>query len=639
VGGLTARESPSLTLPERPPDSITLWDSSSDPSEQSGLVYRWNGYGEAGSIYSLLRYVERHGERLRPKYLALIHELGERRINGKRVIDHLALEDGLSYWWMTLLVEKSVYKSPSIVDAIRLLAIEEIVVQKGPRAFRLVSANRVLHEVLGGLCRRLGVVYEWKRLPNRSSRRPGFQSTYAALPQPVQALVSLALHLVRRWPLRKAKNPGWFDDEGSLFFCSYFLHLDREALANGNFLPQYWGGLPNMLAVKGHRTNWLHHYLESSVAPTAAVALDAVRSFNRDCQAQGFHSFLNAYLSLRVVPRVLRRWLKLWFISWRLIEIKHTLSPTGSKLSFWPLIQGDWHASMRGSVAIKNLLWIELFGRALRDLPRQQRGLFLCENQAWERAFIHAWHKHGHGQLIAVAHATIRFWDLRYFIDPRTVRSPHPYPMPRAELVALNGKAAVDAYVSSGYPTDAVVECEALRYGYLDDLRSSLAPRRPPGNAIKVLILGDYLPSCTMKMLSLLEAALALSTRPAEYTFKPHAGFSVKSTDFPSLRMRVVTDPLPTILRDFDVAYASNMTSAAVDAYLMGVPVIVMLDETELNFSPLRDRTGARFAGTPRELAEALERGGPAVARDAEVGDFFFLDSALPRWRRLLDIA
>jgi hypothetical protein len=67
-----------------------------DPLPKGGLVYRWNGYEKAGSIHSLLRYVETHGDRLRAKYLALIHEVGERRIDGKRIIDHLALEDGLS---------------------------------------------------------------------------------------------------------------------------------------------------------------------------------------------------------------------------------------------------------------------------------------------------------------------------------------------------------------------------------------------------------------------------------------------------------------------------------------------------------------------------------------------------------------
>ena len=80
------------------------------------------------------------------------------------------------------------------------------------------------------------------------------------------------------------------------------------------------------------------------------------------------------------------------------------------------------------------------------------------------------------------------------------------------------------------------------------------------------------------------------------------------------------------------------MTSAAVDAYLAGLPVVVMLDETELNFSPLRGQPGVRFVGTPEELADALQAGHGATAYP-DRKDFFFLDPALPRWRRLLSIA
>src|SRR3990172_7308266 len=119
---------------------------------------------------------------------------------------------------------------------------------------------------------------------------------------------------------------------------------------------------------------------------------------------------------------------------------------------------------MQGPVAISNLLWIELFDVALRDLPHQKKGLYLCENQAWERAFIHAWRKYSHGQLIAVAHSTVRFWDLRYFTDPRTIRSSDKNSMPQPDLIALNGKAAIDAYRSMDFPQTAFAECEALRY-------------------------------------------------------------------------------------------------------------------------------------------------------------------------------
>ena len=92
---------------------IILWDSNTKPPQHPGLTYTWDGYSEQETVRSLYRYVEAHGERLREKYLSWIHELGQSRIRKKRLIDHLVIQDGLSYWWMTLFVEKSPWKSPA----------------------------------------------------------------------------------------------------------------------------------------------------------------------------------------------------------------------------------------------------------------------------------------------------------------------------------------------------------------------------------------------------------------------------------------------------------------------------------------------------------------------------------------------
>jgi surface carbohydrate biosynthesis protein (TIGR04326 family) len=274
----------------------------------------------------------------------------------------------------------------------------------------------------------------------------------------------------------------------------------------------------------------------------------------------------------------------------------------------------------------------------MRDLPPQKKGLYLFENQAWERALIHAWRKNGHGQLIAVQHSMIRFWDLRYFPDPRTVRSSDPYPMPQADLVALNGKAAVDAYLSLDYPKQAIAECEALRYGHLNNIRAGRSSRKAKGSPVKVLIVGDYMSSANIRILQLLEAAAPQMSDSLAYTMKPHPNLPVKATEYPSLHLKVVTAPLGEILHDFDIAYCSNLTSAAVDAYLAGLPVVVVLDDTELNLSPLRGESGVSFVSTPEELAKALRTSTcECAATNPNPSSFFFLNPELPRWSHLLD--
>ncbi|MBU87539.1 MAG: hypothetical protein CL722_00830 [Chloroflexi bacterium] len=611
--------------------SLKLGSDSSEPLEQ---FYHWDDHEETDSVYSLQRYVERHGNRLRDKYLSWVHDLGESRIAERRLIDHLVFEDGLSYWWMTLIVEKSDYKSP-IRDIIYLIAIREIISDQKPTKIRLVNSNLSVSEALSGLCMNLNITYEWEQLSDSLPPRLDFRYIFHALPHSVQALIGLARHMWCRWPFRKAKKTSWFGGDKSLFLCSYFSHVDTNLANKGKFHSYYWEGLHEVMRKLGISGNWLQHYFPHDAVPSPQKALNWVQSFNKKRRDQGFHTFLDTYLSWRIVMRVLKRWFRLMRISRDLSEIKHVFSLHGSGLSLWPLMREDWYNSMCGRVAIDNLLYIELFDVALSDLPHQKMGLYLCENQSWERALIHAWRKHRHGQLIAVWHGMTRFWDLRFFAGSRTVKSSKLYPMPQADLIALNGKMAIDTYLSAGYPKKSVVECEALRYCYLDKVRAGTRKQKKT-KKIKVLIFGDYLPSCTIKTLQLLEAALPHMTVSATYTIKPHPAFHINPDDYPSLNLEIVTDHLEKILYNFDIAYSANRTSAAVDAYIVGLKVVVMLDNTELNFSPLRGQSDARFVNTPEGLAEALQTAGQNKIDRSEKSDFLFLDPELQRWKKLL---
>ena len=617
--------------------SMTLWDSNADLPKHLGLVYLWNGYIEEGSTHSLLSYAEAHGDRLRSKYLNWIHELGESRIDNKSLIEHLAFEEGLSYWWMTLFVEKSPYKSP-ITDAIRLMALEEVVVHEKPEKVHLISANRSLHEAVKGLCQSLVVDYEWESLPIDRCRSIGIKYVYRALPQFVQGLITLARYVWKHWSLRRAESSGWFGGDKAIFFCSYFFNIAPDLAEKGHFHSRYWEGLHRLMSDMGLRGNWMQLYDFHNPEPDLSVAMKWIQGFNIDCQKEGFHTFLDVYLSWSIVLRVLKRWIKLNIINRRFSGIKRAFRPQGSHISLWPCMRGDWHASLGGSVAISNLLWIELFDKALHELPHQNKGFYLCENQAWERALVHAWRKHGHGCLVAVPHSTVSFWDLRHFSDLRSIQSTQTYSMPKPDMIALNGKVAVDAYLTTAYPKGAIVESEALRYQYLNDFSAEHRSRKRNNNIIKVLILGDYMPLCTNKMLQLLEAMTSnTSTLTATYTLKPHPAYLIEKGAYPSLDLKVIREPLGDILHDFDIAYASSMTSAAVDAYLAGLPVVVMLDEMKLNFSPLRGQLNVDFVSTAEELLEAIQSPGQNCEAKPNCDDFFFLDQDLPRWKRLLE--
>lgn len=624
--------------------SVVVWDRKDDPPNRMGEVLYWRSCVQSDSVRSVPHYLEEHAYRLRAKFLAFIHDLGETRIEGKRVIDHLDIGGGFSFWWMTQLAEKSPCKSPRVYDCLRLLALEEILVYRKPSDLTLHSSDQDLARAIRQLCRKLQITFVWQR-DKPSKQKWSLRRLYRGLPYPVQGLISL-YDLVLRWPLRKLKKPQWFSGESAIFLCSYFIHLDPASCTQGRFYSRQWEVLPKYLHDGGRQTNWIQRFLFSPVVPDTRTGLDWLRKFNDDADSQGCHTFLDSYLTWNIVAKVLKNWWWLNTVAWRLNHIQSAFYPKGSAAWLWPILKCDWKTSLSGPVGISNCLSLELFDAALKDIPHQEMGLYLCENQAWERALLRAWRRHCHGKIIGVAHSTVPFWLLNYFDDPRILISRLFCSMPLPDRLAVNGLMAWRTMAEAGFPVEQLVKVEALRYLNLSgkganpvlDSAKNCIEKLPVSESLgsNVLILGDMVPTSMHSFLSLLEDAMKLFPSGYKFTFKPHPCYAVKLADYAGIQADETTEALDRILGEYDIVLAANSTSASVDAYVAGLPVIIGLDEDELNLSPLRGRPDVRFVSTPEELADALRSAEQGIAANPNHDEFFFMDPELPRWKRLL---
>jgi surface carbohydrate biosynthesis protein (TIGR04326 family) len=624
--------------------AIVVWDQAQMPPAGTGAVLCWRSYAHGGSVSSVPRYLEAHADRIRSKYLAFIHDLGESLVAGRRVIDHLDFGDGFSYWWMTTIAEKSPLKSSRIYDCLRMFALEEMLAETRPSHLTLVSSDRSLAQAMQAMCLNLNTGFKWEH--RRARQKWSLRSVYVALPYALKAVLSLR-HVLARWPLRKSKGPGWFADWGAIFICSYFIHLDTTLCARGQFHSRQWESLPRLLHDRGRRTNWLQLFLFSVAVPDVGTGLSWVRRFNADAPSQGCHAFVDGYITVGLLLRALTGWRRLCAASRRLRHIPSAFRPQGSALWLWPLLRDDWRRSLTGQTGIGNCLAVEQFDAALDGMPHQEIGLYLCENQAWEKALLRAWRKHGHGRIIGVQHATAPFWHLYYFDDPRSLTAAGECALPLPDQFAVNGPVAWTAFIDAGYPEGRLVQVEALRYLNLAGLATKSARDRTPHEealltaaaplALKVLVLGELIPKSMHHLLEMLVEAMTLLPRQCQITFKPHPGYAVDLAKYRSLAAIVTAEPLTQILPEYDVAVCANSTSAAVDAYVAGLPVIIGVDGDGLNLSPLRGQAGACFVSSPEDMAAALQAigsVGAAPARDRN--GFFWLDAELPRWQRLL---
>jgi len=288
---------------------------------------------------------------------------------------------------------------------------------------------------------------------------------------------------------------------------------------------------------------------------------------------------------------------------------------------------------------LQNLLFMNLFDKAVSKLPQQQSGVFLQENQSWERILIYSWFRFNHKSIYGYPHSTTRDWDLRYFFDPRCYSSSKDCCLPLPTKIAVHGKVVRNALIDSGYPTDMLLEVEALRFLHLNTKNARKEFSRRENSNLQLLVFGGYVIENTHRQMQMLNDAVVLMNTRIDIVVKPHPLCNIQINLYPNLSVELTNKPIEELLENCDVAYTDCVTSAAVDAYCLGVPVVSERNPSCLNISPLRGKKGVFFASKPSELATIFQTIEESYETFKNVNrDLFHTDSLLPRWKNLLAV-
>ena len=611
-------------------------------SIEDQIVYLWGSYSSSEVYFSVPSFLELNAERIRAKYLSFIYELGSSEINGASLIDHLNNNDGLSYWWMTTIAEKSPYKSPRIYDCLKLIALEEMIIVNSPSMVILKVEDKDFSKSVERICDHLGIKFLYQ--PRKSLRRRlSPREIYETCPAVIRGPISLARHFIKRSSL-KSKNQLREDVfTNSAFFCSYFIHLDGQRAEKGMFYSRQWGDLPKLISDYGIRANWIHHFIPSNEVPNEREGDELLERFNQNTLMQQQHSFLDTYIDWRIIFKIVIKWI--WIISAcrKIGSIKERFNLRNSGIWFWPFLQHEWKNSIYGPVAFKNFLYEELFNISLKKLPKQKIGFYLCEFQAWEVAFLKAWRKNGHGKIIGVPHSTTPFWHLYYLHDSRVYNqaiAKSRFMLP--DILAVNGVHAKIFFIESGYPPSQIVEVEALRYTSLSKVISRKRSKNKladinKGERTRVLILGDAMANSTERLLSKVEQASKIMQLNFEFTAKFHPDNYVDISKYPDLELQITNQDLSVVLNDFDVIISANGTSASLDAYISGCHVLIEISAESLNLNPLRGFSGVTFFMDSIQLTNALKNLLNTTSTcDGTQNEFFYLDDSLSKWKGLI---
>ena len=618
---------------------LVILNSFDVTEECLGLVFTWNGYTESDTQKSILRFIESSSDDLRDQYLNFITSLGKSQNKNGRLNKHFEINEGPSLWWMSLIAEKSPYKSPRIIDCIRLMALERIVIIHQPKRVVLCLDDRLLADAIRLMCNRLGIDFSWQYKRKFILANVFGADRVLSFFSKCTALIYLIYYFASRWTLRVSGLRNESSSKDSVFFASYLFNLDMEAAEKGSYYSNQWGGLPDLIHQMGGKTFHLEHFIKSPAIQNPKSAKRVMSLFDYS-SAYRFHSFFDGPLSFQVFLKVFFDFLKLSRKCRELGTVSELFNVPKSKVNLWPILKNDWFCSFTGKTAVSNLILIDLFGRHMKEISFQKMGFYLCENMGWERALIKAWKNNNHGTLIAVPHSTIRFWDLRYFSTPDLNTHPSEVGLPLPDRYALNGEMARTTLIQNGYPKKILSKVEALRYQFLEKHMNISLSHAPEivikhKNVKKILVLGDFTKHQTDLMLKTLEVLVKEFSFRAEYTLKPHPVCAIDILDYPILKGAQTNKSLQDIVGDFDLVFSSNVTSASLDCFLMQKKVIVLLDGMDLNSSPLRGVAGVKFISNAEELYVAIETAEEGIEAP-RVKEFFWIDSEMPKWKKLI---
>jgi surface carbohydrate biosynthesis protein (TIGR04326 family) len=324
--------------------------------------------------------------------------------------------------------------------------------------------------------------------------------------------------------------------------------------------------------------------------------------------------------------------------AWVLRGARDAFRPSDSHLNLWPLYRSDWINSMVGSTAVWNCFTLNLFEVIFASVKPQKLGIYLQENQGWEAALIHVWKTCGHGKLVGVPHATVRFWDLRYYHAPCLFQNSNWNALPRPDFVAVNARIAKDAYMQGGYPWEELLDVEALRYLYLNDMQKrkvkSIIEDSPDG--LRILILGDIVPSVNELVLRAVSCTSKLLTRRVTFYVRAHPACPINLAITPEIEFKLSDASLIESLQRCDAVLTGGGTSAAVDAYCSGIRVIQVLSPEQFNMCPLRGLPGVAYVRSALKLQQVIDDLTFASCDDSVA--YFNLDDQIPGWKEILEI-
>ncbi|MDE5831481.1 MAG: hypothetical protein K2H64_00575 [Desulfovibrio sp.] len=639
------------------PKLALLLDASSPAPADATPVY-WAARNIPAGALSLDAMLDEKLIDIRREHMNWAYETGFLPAGDGDLASALAGGVAPSMWWTSLLYERHPKLSPFLYPLYKLRRLEIALQESGCDELIVRGNDPVLIKILAKLCDSLSIKFSFEKSGSKlKSPKTLKEKIYFLFPAPLRALVR---YVVWRWTI-KSKLPypdatGWPktpDGEETATIAAYFPNLDLLAASRGRFRSRYWEKLHDLLNAGANKerpegprfVRWLLIRF-----PTPELSFDQCLSlrdrFRREGKDGLSYNYLEEFLTARDILGAFKRYAAIALQSVKLRKIfAANCHFKESRLNFWPLAREQWAESFAGWRSLERCLQNSAFKNFVKLAGPQRWTLFPLENCPWERMLTQAVRENGDSRPVYGAqHSIVRRTDFRYFDAPETFSKPE-CDIFQPDLICGNGDNAISQWIGNGMPEKRTKRLEALRYLYLcpDKAKADSLPPAP-GEPLEfvdersLLVLTSFFGDETKAHLDLLGAALDAGILDKwRILIKPHPYYSVDAwiEQRPEKRrLRVLAGPLSEIMKTGLMVWTSNSTTAALEATIKKLPVMVMAPENDFDLCPIQNIPGLPRTATVADVEQALKN---RSVVDLPPG-YLDLDKNLKAWSALLGL-
>ncbi len=549
----------------------------------------------------LKNYIENNSEFLKNEFLIFCKNLENKKFNNQNLYKLFETKKNHNLWEMSLLKEKSNLKSDNIFKSIVFLAIRKIISDN--RFEKIIFYNipiekKIIRSYLKNKNKKIFYEFISSREPNKKIKL--FLSNFF--------LFRFIYHfskLIFKLFLELRKNK-FVDKNSNLIIFSYFAHFKNIKKNKINF--SQFGNLKNILEKKFELDN---QYI--------FVPNKNNLTYN---SLQNKYSILNGNLKLKNKILILYKFLfysvKFFFIK-KLILMKLK----DYELSLFHIFSKDYDTSFNGSIFIDNLIWIEVFENYLSKTSKKKIGIFLMENQGWEKAMITSWRNHNHGKIIGYTPTSINYWHLYNFdLSKKKYASPSKILVSSSEGYNL---------LKNQYKKKNIelLKVESLWFNYLLNIKNKITSREKG----IVLIIGDYNSKNNYKIFKIVSKSNL--NKKNKIFFKPHPhdlnNYNVKNITLTNKNNEYFFKKTSLII-------SPGSTAGILEYLFFGKKVFVYDDPFGFDLSPIKHLNYQFKFKSVKDFNKLLDINFKKTKIINTFKKYYFLDNDLTRWKNILYI-